>query len=306
MFGTKYNYENFQRNRLLRDLATSQLGGTPRPGDRAPDFVGRTLQGDTVHLKDFRGRKNVVLTFGSATCPQTAGSLPGLNDLYADRDPNVEFFFVYTREAHPGDQLGAHSSYADKVNAAELLREQEGVDIPVIVDELSGNIHRKYGKLPNPTFIIDKAGRIAFRSLGTRASVIHAALDELLEVQQEEGKDHAIVCDGEDLSLPSPQILWSAHRALERGGKRSIANFRREMGLPGRVVLMSSRLAGPIVDNPGKTAAGVIAAALVLGLGVWGGFALRRQRRSTYRSPYESRKFTRSLNDAGGYEAVGI
>ena len=114
----------------------------------------------------------------------------------------MEFFFVYTREAHPGDQLGAHSSYEDKVNAAELLRQQEGVDIPIIVDELSGNIHRKYGKLPNPTFIIDKAGRIAFRSLGTRASVIHAALDELLEVQQEEGKDHAIVCDGEDLHCP--------------------------------------------------------------------------------------------------------
>jgi hypothetical protein len=306
MFGSQYNYEMFQRNRLLRDMATSQLGGAPRPGDRAPDFVGRTVQGDTVHLKDFRGRKNVVLTFGSATCPQTAGSLPGLNSLYADRDPNVEFFFVYGREAHPGERLGAHGSYEDKITAAELLREQEGVDIPILVDELNGNIHRKYGKLPNPTFIIDKSGRIAFRSLGTRASVIHAALDELLEVQQEDGKDHAIVCDGEDLSLPSPQLLWRAHRALQRGGKRSIANFRREMGLPGRVVLMSSRIAGPVVDNPGKAAAGVIAAALVIGLGVWGGFALRRQMRSTYRNPYESRQFQRPLNDAGGYEAVGV
>ena len=306
MFGSKYNYETFQRNRLFRDLATSQLGGAPRPGDRAPDFVGRTLQGDTVHLKDFRGRKNVVLNFGSATCPQTAGSLPGLNDLYADRDPNVEFFFVYTREAHPGDKLAAHASYEEKVQAAELLRESEGIDIPIIVDEVNGNIHRKYGKLPNPTFIIDKTGRIAFRSLGTRASVIHAALDELLEVQQEEGKGHAIVCDGEDLSLPSPQLLWRAHRALERGGKRSVANFRREMGLPGRVILLSSRFAAPIVENPGKTAAGVIAAALVLGLGVWGGLALRRKSRSTYRSPYESRRFQQHLSDAGGYEAVGI
>ncbi len=306
MFGSKYNYEAFQRNRLLRDLATSQLGGAPRPGDRAPDFVGRTLQGDTVHLKDFRGRKNVVLTFGSATCPQTAGSLPGLNELYADRDPNVEFFFVYTREAHPGDRLGAHSSYEDKVQAAELLREEESVDIPIIVDDVNGNIHRKYGKLPNPSYIIDKSGRIAFRSLGTRASVISTAIDELLEVQHEEGKDHAIVCDGQDLSLPSPQLLWRAHRALERGGRRSIATFRREMGLPGRVILISSRLAGPIIENPGKTAAGIVAAALVLGLGVWGGFALRRKSRATYHNPYESRKFQRPLSGTGDYEAVGI
>ncbi len=217
MFGSKYNYETFQRNRLLRDLATSQLGGAPRPGDRAPDFVGRTLQGDTVHLKDFRGRKNIVLTFGSATCPQTAGSLPGLNNLYTDRDPNVEFFFVYTREAHPGEKLEAHGSYEEKVKAAELLRQEESVDIPIIVDEVDGNIHRKYGKLPNPTFIIDKSGRIAFRSLGTRASVINAALDELLELQRDEGKDHAIVCGGRGPFAAFPAIaLASASRTGAR------------------------------------------------------------------------------------------
>jgi peroxiredoxin len=306
MFGSKYNYEAFQRNRLFRDLAASQLGGAPRPGDRAPDFVGHTLQGDPVRLKDFLGHKNVVLSFGSATCPQTAGSLPGLNELYEERDPNVEFFFVYTREAHPGDELGAHESYQDKVKAAELLRDSESVGMPIIVDELDGKIHRKYGKMPNPTFIIDKSGRIAFRSLGTRASVIAAALDDLLEIQREEGKEHAIVCDGEDLSLPSPQMLWRAHRALERGGRRSIANFRREMGLPGRVVLLSSRVAGPIVENPGKTVAGVVAAALVLGVGVWAGLALRRKSLSTYRNPYESRKLRHPLRDAGEYEAVGI
>ena len=306
MFGSKYNYEAFQRNRLFRDLATGELGGAPRPGDRAPDFVGHTSEGEAIRLKDFRGRKNVVLSFGSATCPQTAGSLPGLNELYEQRDPNVEFFFVYTREAHPGERLRPHKSYEDKVQAAGLLRESESVDIPMIVDELDGKIHRKYGKLPNPTFIIDKSGRIAFRSLGTRASVIAAALDELLEVQREENKDHAIVCDGEDLSLPSAQLLWRAHRALERGGRRSMANFRREMGLPGRVLLLSSRLAGPIVENPGKTAAGVVAVALVLGAGVWAGLALRRKSLSTYHNPYESRRFQHAIRDAGGYEAVGI
>ena len=306
MFGTKYNYERFERNRMLGDLASSQFGGAPRAGDRAPDFEARTLDGDNVRLKDFRHRKNVVLTFGSATCPQTAGSLPGIVDLYRERNPSVEFFFVYTREAHPGERLTAHRSADDKVKAAELLREAEDVGIPMVVDDVNGSIHRKYGKLPNPTFIIDKGGRIAFRSLGTRASVISAALDELLEVQHETGNEHAVVCGGQDLSLPSPQLLWRAHRALERGGKKSVANFRREMGLPGRVILISSRFAGPLVENPGKTVAGIFAAALMLGLGAWGGLALRRKRLGTYRSPYASRKFRHSLTDAGGYEAVGI
>lgn len=305
MFGSRYNYESFQRNRLLKG-ASSQIGGAPRPGDRAPLFEGRTLSGDRVRLKDFRGRKNVVLTFGSATCPQTAGSLPGLIDLYEDRKHDVEFFFVYVREAHPGENLRAHQSYEEKQKAAELLRESERVSIPIIVDEVSGAIHRKYGKLPNPTFIIDKAGRIAFRSLITRASVISSALEELLESQGKTGTDHAVIGHGEDLSLPSPHLLWRAHRALERGGRRSIINFRREMGLPGRMLVAGSRVAEPIMENPGKTIAGVLAAALVLSLGIWGGLALKRRRGAVYHNPYDSKKFRRPMADAGGYEAVGI
>lgn len=305
MFGSDYNYTRFERSRFLKDLASSQFSGAPRPGERAPDFEGRTLDGERVRLKDFRGQKNVVLTFGSASCPQTAGSLPVLNELYEKRDRDVEFLFVYVREAHPGERLPAHESHKAKVEAAELLRESEELEIPVIVDDLNGKIHRKYGKLPNPTFVIDKTGRIAFRSLATRASVIAEALEELL-TEQREGEEHAVVRGGQDLAVPSLTLLLRAHRALERGGRSSIANFRRELGLPGRVLLAGSRAAEPIIENPGKIIAGVAASVVVLGLGIWGGFALRRKRLSTYHSPYESRRFQRSqYGDAGDY-AVGI
>jgi peroxiredoxin len=307
VFGNNYNYESFQRNRLLKDFAASKLGGAPRPGDRAPQFEGRTLDGEQVRLKDFKGAKNVVLTFGSATCPQTAASLPGLNDLYQDRGDDEEFLFVYTREAHPGERLPSHETYEDKMNAAALLRDSEEIDIPIVVDEVNGKIHRKYGKLPNPTFIVDKSGRIAFRSLSTRPAVIAEALDELLRAQKETGEDHAVVHNGEDLSLPSPSLLWHAHRALERGGRMSIATFRRELGLPGRLLLASSRLAEPILENPAKTVAGLLAGALVLGLGVWGGLALRRKRLGTYHDPYQPWGLPRlRFGDESSYEAVGI
>jgi peroxiredoxin len=307
VFGGNYNYEVFQRNRLLKDLVTSHSGGGLRPGDRAPDFEGRTLDGERVRLKDFRGHKNVVLTFGSATCVQTAGSLPGIDELYQHRPDDVEFFLVYVREAHPGEKLPAHESYQDKLRAAELLRESESVEMPIVVDDLNGKIHRKYGTLPNSTFIIDKSGRIAFRSLATRASVIREALDELRSAQRGTGKDHAVVRNGEDLSLPSPYLLWRAHRALERGGRRSIANFRREMGLPGRMLLAGSRAAEPVLEHPAIAAAGFAAVALTLGLSIWGGLALRRKCRATYHSPYEARAFQRHrFGDRGEYEAVGI
>jgi peroxiredoxin len=305
MFGNKYNYARFERSRFLRNLASNQFGGGPRPGEPAPDFEARTLEGERIRLKDFRGRKNVVLTFGSASCPQTAASLPALNDLYESRERDVEFFLVYVREAHPGERIPAHQSNADKLKAAERLRDSEEVEIPIVVDDISGKIHRKYGLLPNPTFIIDKSGRIAFRSFASRASVIADALEELREAQQD-GEKHVIVHGGEDTAIPSLSLLVRAHRALERGGASSIENFGRELGLPGRLLVAGSRAAKPIVENSGKIAAGVAASAIVLGLGIWGGLALRRKRLSTYRSPYESRRFQRSqFGDTGDY-AVGI
>ncbi len=304
----RYNYDAFERARWLKDMAISKFADAPSAGDRAPDFQGRTLDGDNIRLKDFRGDKNVVLTFGSATCPQTAGSLPGLNKLYRDRDDNVEHLFVYVREAHPGERIPAHDSDAAKHRAAERLRDDEEVDLPIVVDDLDGKIHRKFGRVPNATFLIDKSGRVAFRSLSTQPAVIAEALEELLEVQHDREVDHAVVRDGEDLSLPSLYSLVRANRALSRGGRRSVRNFRRQMGLPGRVVLASSRVAQPVLDNPGKTIASIVAGAAVIGAGIWVGLFLRRKRLSTYRSPYESRRrFRRDYpDDFGEYEAVGI
>lgn len=105
--------------------------------------------------------------------------------------------------------------------------------------------------------------------------------------------------DKEDGFQRSP--LWHAYRIARRVGGRKP---RRDKS--GRVVILSTRLTAPIVENPGKAVASVLAVAAVLGLGIWGGLALRRKRKSTYRNPYESKKFRRPLADSGGYEAVGI
>src|SRR5947209_6362357 len=128
MFGMKpYNYQRFTSDLLVKDMAASKLAAAgPAPGERAPDFKGRALDGDLIQLRDFAGEKNAVLTFGSATCPMTAGCIRGLTSLCEEyRGDDVEFLFVYVREAHPGDQLPAHESMDDKIAAAELLRQAE-------------------------------------------------------------------------------------------------------------------------------------------------------------------------------------
>ncbi len=307
MFGMKkYNYEGFSRDLLMKDVLTDKVGG-PKPGDRAPDFEGRTLNGDKVKLQDYRGDKNVVLTFGSATCPFTAGSITGIQDLYDEYNgDDTQFFFVYVREAHPGEKMPAHSSMQEKTRAAERFRDEENLEMPIIVDDVSGSIHRKYGKLPNPTYVIDKSGRVAFRSLWTRPAIVEDALEELLDAQRRRGSSHVVVDGGEDATMPSTYAMLHTYRALERGGRRSIHDFRREMGLTGRVTVMGSRIAEPLAANPKMTIAGVLATAGVITGGLLIGRALR-ERRLRARQPYYFEGYRTERQATGtDYEAVGI
>lgn len=306
MFGLRrYNYEEFHRDEFMKNAARHLFGRGPEPGDEAPNFEGRTLDGDTIELSDFEGKKNVVLTFGSSTCPFTAASIGGLNDLYEDLSgEDVEFLFVYVREAHPGEKRPAHESYEDKVEAAEQFRDEEDLDLPVIVDEVNGKIHRKYGTLPNPTYIIDKEGRVAFRALWTRPRVIADALEELLEHQEENGDEHVVVMGGEDTKPPVTRAMLHTHRALERGGRLAVERFQDEMGLPGRAMATASRVVEPVALNPGKAflaaglAGGVIVGGLFLGREV-------RKRVRGRRTPYQSYPPSRRSGDEGDY-AVGI
>jgi peroxiredoxin len=291
MFGIdRYNYKRFTNHILLADAAKTGFGSGPEPGEQAPDFKGQTLDGETIRLSDYKGKSNVVLTFGSATCPFTAGSIAGVNNLfaeYADRD-DVAFLFVYVREAHPGEKLREHRSMKQKVRAAELFRSEEDVEIPVVVDDLDGKIHKKYGKLPNATYLIDKSGRVAFRSLWTRAKTVEEALEELLRVEREENTDRAVVHDGEDTAASMTYAMLHSHRALERGGKKAIRDFREELGRTGVLADTASRIAGPIALNPGKALLGVALAGAVIAGGLYGGVKLRearlsRRRRNPYR-----------------------
>ncbi len=289
MFGFKrYNYESFSNHELIRHAARTEFGSGPEPGEQAPDFQLRDLDGNKVRLSDFEGEKNVVLTFGSATCPFTASSIGRLNDLYSDYedDDNVEFLFVYIREAHPGEKLPAHHSLEDKVHAAEVFRDEEDVEMPILIDDLDGKVHKKYGKMPNATFLIDKSGRVAFRSLWSKVNSLSVALEELLEVQEERDAEHAVVNGGEDSSVPVGYAVLHSHRALRRGGKKAISEFREGLGMPGRVAHTAGRVVGPVVLNPGRalTITGLTAGVIAGGLYV--GYRLRRARLNRSLDPY--------------------
>jgi peroxiredoxin len=304
---SSYNYERFSRE-VLREHSQAPFGG-PEPGERAPDFKAATLDGDTVRLSDFEGKKNVLLVFGSATCPMTAATMGDINELYDQfRGDEIEFLFIYVREAHPGEQIPAHGTMREKTEAARLLRDEEDIQMPVLVDDLRGTIHRKYSRLPNPAYLIDKAGRVAFRCMWAKPEEIGSAIEELLEIQQERNVDHAVVNGGQDLSMPLSYSVLYSYRALERGGEQSLKDFREALGLPGRVALAASHVADSMLKKPGRIlAVGALTAAVLAG-GLYAGFELRKRRIGVRRNPYRAyeRDRVRDTETGTDYGAVGI
>jgi alkyl hydroperoxide reductase subunit AhpC len=302
-----YNYEHFSRD-LLRELVRTPLSG-PEPGERAPDFHGTTLDGSAVRLSDYQGKKNVLLIFGSVTCPMTAASIIALNELYEEfRSDDVEFLFVYVREAHPGERIGAHGSAREKAAAASLLREEEDIKMPLLVDDLRGSIHRKYSSLPNPAFLIDKSGRVAFRSMWSRPEGLAGALEELLELQEQHETDHAVINGGSDVEMPFSYATLRSHRALERGGIESLHDFYAALGKTGLSAPEALDSERSLLERPGRVLSITALIAAVLAGGLYAGFELRKRRLGMRGNPYRAyeKDDVRDTETDTDYGAVGI
>lgn len=299
-----YNYDQFSRD-LLREWAQPSFPG-PEAGERVPNFKAKTLEGDTLRLDDFRGKKNVLLLFGSATCPMTAASIGAVNELYVQfGGDDLEFIFVYVREAHPGERVPAHQSMTDKIAAAWYLRKEEGLEMPVVVDDLRGSIHRDYGALPNAAFLVDKSGCVAFRSKWSNPEALAAALEELLALPEERGIEHGIVNGGQDEEMPLSYADLVSYRALQRGGKDAVKDFQSAVGLSRRSV---AELAEGVLDSPGRVLAVIALSSAVLAGGLYAGFELRKRRLGTRKNPYRAyeKEKVRDTETGTDYGAVGI
>ena len=60
-----YNYQSFTRSESAGK--SSEFKNSLRAGEDAPDFDLPTLEGERVRLSAFRGKKHVLLEFGSIT-----------------------------------------------------------------------------------------------------------------------------------------------------------------------------------------------------------------------------------------------
>ncbi len=149
--------------------------------------------------------------------------MEALASRYADRA--VRSVFVYTREAHPGENYRHHTSMEDKRAVARAFVEYSGLRRQVLLDDLVGAAHRTYGMLPNMTWIIGRGGFIHYKSAWTGAADVEEALENVLDFQ-----DRRI--EQQWVPFYSERSAWSTRdragfqAGLERAGPQAVEDYR--------------------------------------------------------------------------------
>ena len=126
-------------------------------GDEAPDFELADQDRNPVRLSSFRGRKNVVLVFYPlAFTGVCQGELCAIRDEIADFDNDDVQTLAVSVDSSP-----VHARWA----------QEQGYTFPLLADFWPhGEVARQYGVLEESiglatrgTFIIDKAGTVAYK-----------------------------------------------------------------------------------------------------------------------------------------------
>src|SRR3989344_9580247 len=113
--------------------------------NNAPDFTLERLDGGTISLVDFRGKKPVGGDFWGSWCPNCRRDMPNLNRFYEKYKDKVEVIGVNLQE---------------KESTVQNFITSHGISFPVALDP-RGQASRAYGiQYTNTHVLIDRAGNL--------------------------------------------------------------------------------------------------------------------------------------------------
>ena len=160
------------------------------------------------------------------------GEVPPLTALHAKyRSKGFEFFIVYVREAHPGENFPHHLSYEQKLAHAGKLRELERVGLPILVDDIEGSTHKAYGLLPNMVYLIDRDGIIVYKSDWTDAHELEGMCESLIRLDDMKARRVPIIRQGISERLHwVPMDPQHRERIYRRSGEKAIRDYFKAKG----------------------------------------------------------------------------
>ncbi|WP_235616060.1 TlpA family protein disulfide reductase [Metasolibacillus fluoroglycofenilyticus] len=122
-----------------------------RRGNIAPNFTLETLEGETLSLSEFKGKK-VFLNFWATWCPPCRAEMPDIQKFSEDEDVLVfAINLTYTE---------------DSLITVNNFIQDKGFTSPVLIDK-NGEVAELFRVQAYPTsYMIDSNGRIQYVALG--------------------------------------------------------------------------------------------------------------------------------------------
>lgn len=212
-----------------------------RVGAPAPDFELPDLAGRRVCLSRFRGKSHVVLMFGSLTCGATVTQLragkPTIRSLYTRyRKKGFEFFLVYSRETHPGENVPQPASMEGRWTNALRLMKEEKVNFPILLDSIDNRVRNLYHGWSNGIFVVNKEGLLVFKAAWTYGPEVAQFLNDLAAWEKAEARNELVrFCYSERIVglLRNSKISSSVHRRAGPQAARDFARLLEEEGKRG-------------------------------------------------------------------------
>ncbi|WP_342026115.1 TlpA disulfide reductase family protein [Cytobacillus pseudoceanisediminis] len=132
-------------------------------GWKAPDFELKNLQGETVKLSDYKGKK-VMLNFWATWCPPCKAEMPDIQKFYTQKGNQVAILAVNI------------DPQSDVAGFAEEMR----VNFPILLD-VDEKVSNAYQIMTIPTtFFIDEEGIIRNKYLSAMSlEIMNQYIDEM-------------------------------------------------------------------------------------------------------------------------------
>jgi hypothetical protein len=114
--------------------------------------------------------------FGSFTCGPFRSHSGNIEKLYRNFKDRATFVMVYVREAHPtdgwrmesNDRVGAVTAqpktYLERADVAQKCGRLFNIGFPMLVDTIDDTVGARYSGMPGRLYLIDKSGKVAFKS----------------------------------------------------------------------------------------------------------------------------------------------
>jgi hypothetical protein len=160
----------------------------------APDFTLRQRgSSEQIHLASVVGERPLILIFGSYTCPKFRFEARALNAMYQRYHIQAAFLMIYVQEAHTEE--GWQSSVNQRENIAlppaKTIEQKEGnagtcsrkldLKFPIVIDGLDRKVEMAYAGWPSAVYVVDKNGRIAWRSRLGEVELSTAEMDKAIQ-----------------------------------------------------------------------------------------------------------------------------